>query len=227
MQTPRTLDRRAAKIALAGLVAVFAALATLMAGGHAHAATEHHAATPLSQKALTFHDQMRKLWEDHITWTRLAIVDLEANAPDTKQTVARLLANQTDIGNAIKPFYGAAAGNRLTALLKQHIVEAAAIVEDAKAGNAQKLKSDTKAWYANADAIARFLSTANPTSWPYAAVDRMMHEHLQLTTREAVDHLKGRYAADIRDYDAVHREILMMADALSNGILTQFAARFD
>jgi hypothetical protein len=55
----------------------------------------------------------------------------------------------------------------------------------------------------------------------------MMHEHLQLTTREAVDHLKGRYAADIRDYDAVHREILMMADALSNGILTQFAARFD
>jgi hypothetical protein len=218
-------DTRAAKIALAALVAVFTALVTLMMGGHAHAAATS-ARAPLSQKALTFHDQMRKLWEDHITWTRLAIVDLEAKAPDTKQTVARLLANQTAIGNAIKPFYGAAAGNRLTALLRQHITDAAAIVEDATAGNAQKLKSDTTAWYANADAIARFLSAANPQSWPYAAVDRMMHEHLRLTTREAVDHLKGHYAADIRDYDAVHVEILMMADALSNGIITQFGARF-
>ena len=227
MHTQHTLDKAAAKIALAALVAVFAALAALMAGDHAHAATAHQATTPpLSRKALAFHDQMRKLWEDHITWTRLAIVDLEANAPDTKQTVARLLANQTDIGNAVKPYYGAAAGTHLTTLLEQHITEAAAIVEDAMAGRSQKLKTDVTAWYANADAIARFLATANPKAWPYGAVDRMMHVHLQLTTKEAIDHLKRHYAADIRDYDAVHREILMMADALSNGIITQFAARF-
>jgi hypothetical protein len=230
MQNPRTLDPRPAKLALAALVAALAALVTLAAsGGHAHAATARHAGTataPLSAKALAFHDAMRKLWEDHITWTRLAIIDLEGKAPDTKQTVARLLANQTDIGNAIKPYYGSAAGAELTALLKQHITEAAAIVGDAMAGNQEKLASDTKAWYANADAISRFLAKANPRSWPFAAVDRMMHEHLKLTTDEAVDHLKGRYAADIADYEAVHKEILMMADTLSNGIIGQFAARF-
>ena len=58
---------------------------------------------------------MRKLWEDHVTWTRLAIISLESGSPDTNATVARLLRNQTDIGNAIKPFYGNAAGNTLTA----------------------------------------------------------------------------------------------------------------
>jgi hypothetical protein len=221
MHTP---DRtRAAKLALATIVALFAALVTLMmSSAHAHAAP----APTLTPKAVVFHDTMRKLWEDHITWTRLAIIDLEADAPGTPQTVARLLRNQVDIGNAIKPFYGAAAGARLTTLLKQHITEAASIVLDAKAGNSAKLKTDVAAWYANADAIAHFLAGANPRFWPFAAVDRMMHTHLKLTTAEAVDHLEGRYAEDVRDYDAVHREILMMADALSNGIIAQFPARF-
>jgi hypothetical protein len=47
---------------------------------------------------------MRKLWEDHITWTRLYIVSAEAGLPDTDATLQRLLQNQTDLGNAIKPF---------------------------------------------------------------------------------------------------------------------------
>ena len=51
------------------------------------------------------------LWEDHVTWTRLAVISLTADTPDTEATVARLLKNQTDIGNAVKPFYGRAAGN--------------------------------------------------------------------------------------------------------------------
>ena len=49
---------------------------------------------------------MRKLWEDHITWTRLAVISLTTDAPDTQATVGRLLRNQTDIGNAIEPYYG-------------------------------------------------------------------------------------------------------------------------
>lgn len=231
MHSSRTLDRDgAAKLTLGTLIAAFAALVTLMmSGGHAHAATADHGhanAAPLTAKGLAFHDAMRKLWEDHITWTRLAIVDLEAGAPGTQDTVDRLLRNQVDIGNAIKPFYGSAAGAKLTTLLKQHITEAAGIIADAKAGDQQKLTADITAWYANADAISHFLAGANPRFWPFKAVDSMMHEHLKLTTAEAVDHLQGKFAADVKDYDAVHREILMMADSLSNGIIAQFPARF-
>ena len=84
---------------------------------------------------LAFHDAMRKLWEDHITWTRLAIVSFAAGLPDLQATEARLLANQVDIGNAIKPYYGRTAGNRLTALLKEHILGAVALLQAAKAGD--------------------------------------------------------------------------------------------
>src|SRR5688572_21804546 len=68
---------------------------------------------------------MRKLWEDHITWTRLFIVSEAADLPDKAATTERLLRNQVDIGNAIKPYYGDPAGNKLADLLKDHIMIAA------------------------------------------------------------------------------------------------------
>jgi hypothetical protein len=78
---------------------------------------------------------MRQLWEDHVTWTRLFIVSALADLPDKSATTDRLLKNQVDIGNAIKPYYGDAAGEKLSALLKQHILIAADIVTAAKAND--------------------------------------------------------------------------------------------
>ncbi len=177
--------------------------------------------------ALAFHDGMRKLWEDHVTWTRLAIVDVAAGAVDTGPTVERLLQNQVDIGNAVTPFYGAAAGEQLTVLLTTHIVLAANILVDAKAGNTAGVNENATAWYANADAIATFLSRANSRNWPLDTMRSMMKEHLDLTLTEAVAQLSGDYATSIATYDQVHVEILQMADMLSAGIVAQFPSLFN
>jgi hypothetical protein len=168
---------------------------------------------------------MRKLWEDHVTYTRIFIVETAANIPNDL-TVARLLKNQEDIGNAIKPYYGDAAGNKLTALLKQHIVIAGEVVYAAKAGNSTALDAANKQWFANADEIATFLSQANPTYWPQPAMKSMLYNHLNLTTAEAVARLRGDNAADIRAYDMVVNQALMMADGLADGIIGQFPTMF-
>src|SRR5438067_4790087 len=86
------------------------------------------AATP----TVDFRNAMRKLWEDHITWTRLYIVSAAADLPEKDVTAQRLLQNQTEIGNAIKPFYGEDAGNKLTALLRDHILGAVDLIAAAK-----------------------------------------------------------------------------------------------
>ena len=185
-----------------------------------------HSPTALNAKQLAFHDDMRKLWEDHITWTRLAIVSFAAGLPDLQATEARLLRNQVDIGNAIKPFYGRTAGNRLTALLKEHILGAVALLQAAKSGDSAAITKASNAWYANANQIADFLSAANPHNWPRAEMRAMMKTHLDETLKEAQDRLGGKFAADIRDYEAVHHHILEMADQLSNGIFAQFPQRF-
>ena len=80
--------------------------------------------------------QMRKLWTDHAVWTRMYIIESLNNSSAAGPAAARLLKNQEDIGNAIKPVYGEAAGNQLTALLKQHILIAVDIINDVKAENA-------------------------------------------------------------------------------------------
>jgi hypothetical protein len=207
-------------LAVGGLTAFDAAAVDANGSASAHSATAHRAA---------FHDAMRKLWEDHITWTRLFIVSAATeagNLPDLAPTVDRLLANQVDIGNAIKPFYGAAAGDHLTALLRVHILTAAEIVADAKAGNAAGVADASARWYANADEIATFLHGANPANWPLADLKAMMKSHLDLTLKEAVARLQGRYADDVAAYDEVHAEILGMADMLSAGIIRQFPSAF-
>ena len=193
-----------------------------MAPNHGHAAPAH----ALTARQLAFHDAMRKLWEDHVTWTRLAIVSFAGGLPDLQATEARLLANQVDIGNAIKPYYGRTAGNRLTALLKEHILGAVALLQAAKSGDQTAIGKASAAWYANANQIADFLHAANPRAWSPTMMRAMMKTHLDQTLAEAQHRLQGNFAADVRDYDAVHRHILEMADTLSDGIMRQFPKRF-
>ena len=229
----KTTTQRPIPLALTALVAFFSALAALaVANGHdahAHGIEHHHAAAPkaaITPKQLALRNDMRVLWEDHVTWTRLAVISLVAGTPDTQATVGRLLQNQVDIGNALKPFYGRAAGDAVTAELRNHILIAADVIAAAKAGDQAKLADAQARWQQNAGDIATILSTANPRSWPRAAVLSMLQEHLRLTTEEAVARLHGDWAADVAAYDRVHAHALTMADTLSTGIIRQFPKRF-
>ena len=225
----RTNAVRPIPLALTTLIAVFSALVALaVSGGHdasAHGATVHNHAA-VSSKELALRNEMRRLWEDHVTWTRLAIISLTTDSPDTSATVARLLRNQTDIGNAVKPFYGAAAGRQLTALLREHILIAADLIAAARKGDQAEVARQQARWTANADQIATLLNRANPRSWRLGLTKAMLHEHLRLTTNEAVARLTQDWTADIRAYDTIHAQALHMADTLSGGLVRQFPARF-
>jgi hypothetical protein len=183
--------------------------------------------SPSAVDRAAFRDAMRKLWEDHITWTRLYIVSAAAGLADAKPTAQRLLQNQADLGNAIKPFYGGPAGERLTALLRPHILIAADLVTAAEARDSAAVKAAAARWYANADEIAEFLHTANPDLWPSETLHAAMRQHLDLTLKEAQARLAGDWVADIAAYDAVHEHILLMADVLSSGIISQFPKQFN
>ena len=189
-------------------------------------------AAPASKQVASFRQEetlrqtMRKLWEDHITWTRLVIVSTAAGLPDLDATTQRLLQNQADIGNAIKPFFGDPAGDKLTGLLREHIMGAAGVLAAAKGKDPAAVETAKKAWYANGDEIAAFLAGANPKAWPLTDSQTMMREHLDLTLTEAVDQLEGRYAESVAGYDKVHDAMLRMADMLSNGIISQFPEKF-
>jgi len=237
MKTTRTT--RPIPLMLTALITFFSAFVALaVSNGHtAHAhdnarthatapETTTHARTTLTHKQVALRTEMRRLWEDHITWTRLAIISLTTGSPDTDATVARLLRNQTDIGNAVKPYYGRAAGNELTRQLRTHILIAADLLAAAKASNSAKLADAQARWAKNGDEIAAVLNSVNPRHWKLARMKAELSMHLKLTTEEAVARLQADWNADVVAYDKIHRHALHMSDLLSNGIIKQFPKRF-
>jgi hypothetical protein len=195
---------------------------------------------------------LRQLWTDHIQWTRGYILEAVDKGPISAELVpaayntigdlsaalatiplmsaadgaaVRLLKNQEDIGNAIVPFYGADAGAGLTRLLKEHIVIAVYLVEDAKSGNQESFAANDRKWDDNIRQIAQFLSGANP-AWPEADVFDLLKQHLELTKTEVVARIKHDWAADVKASDDLLAEAMVIADTLCDGLVAQFPDRF-
>src|SRR5688572_4739539 len=168
---------------------------------------------------------MRELWSEHVIYTREYIAAAATGSPSASAVASRLMKNQEDIGNAIKPYYGDAAGNQLTTLLKDHINIATEVVAAAKAGDKTKLADADRRWHNNANDIASFLAGANP-NWTRASLVSMLNEHLSLTTQEATALLEKRYGDSVSLFDKIYDQSLHMADSLTDGIVKQFPGKF-
>ena len=203
------------------LIASFIGAGTIAQG--APSRSTHASASPSQEVKLQM--DMRKLWEDHIAWTRNYIISALADLPDLDPVAKRLLKNQDDIGDAVAKFYGADAGSKLAALLRDHIMIAGEVVKAAKAGNNDQVQAQQQKWTANAKDIATFLSGANP-NWSPRDLEDMLQKHLDFTTTETVSRLKKDWAADIKAYDDNHIHMLMFSDMLTDGIVEQFPAKF-
>jgi hypothetical protein len=201
------------------------ALASPVMTGTSDAAAQSAARSTSNPAAVTLRQDMRKLWTDHVVWTRDYIVAAVGDQPDAQAAANRLMKNQEDIGNAVGTIYGAPAGQQLTTLLKEHISIAVDLIKAAKAGDKGSQQKADARWQQNGVAIAELLSKANP-NWPRATLVDLMRMHLSTTTSEVVARLNKNWDEDVRAFDEVYRHILMMADALSDGIVKQFPEKF-
>jgi len=179
---------------------------------------------PAPSPSTDLKQDMRKLWSDHVVYTRNYIISAVSGDGSAQAALDRLMKNQEDIGHAIVPFYGAPAGQKLTDLLKQHIAIAGEVVAAAKANDTAKLKDADHRWHENAEDIAKFLSGANP-NWTKAALEAMLNQHLMLTTEETTARLQKRWKDDVATFDKVYMQAMEMADALTSGIQKQFPQR--
>lgn len=173
-----------------------------------------------------FREDMRKLWEDHVNLTRFFIISTISNLPDQDETAQRMIQNQNEIGDAIKPFYGDAAGDQLAELLREHALISATLLQAARKADAPAFEDAVEKWYSNADELAEFLFDLNPENWPLRKTKPMMKSYLDLTLEQALARWNGDFEKDIESYDKVHTHALEIADMLSEGIINRFWERF-
>jgi hypothetical protein len=213
-------------VVVLGLVLVGAAVLSMWSARSSNTPTAHgHIAITDSDKKLALYRGMQRLWSDHVIWTREYLIGAIDETADVNEAARRLMKNQEDIGNAIVPYYGKEAGERLTTLLKEHISIAVELIKAAKSGDQGKFESANKQWSRNGADIVAFLSGAN-SNWPEKALAEGMNMHLRTTTEEAVARLNKDYVKDVAAFDAVFDHILGMSDVLAAGIIQQFPEKF-
>lgn len=166
-------------------------------------------------------NEMRKLWEEHVMWTRLFIISSASALADMDVTTKRLLRNPSDFAKVLEIFYGKQKAETFRSLLEEHLKIAGSIVDNAKQGNEKAVDQYTKLWYDNADKIAAFLASINP-NWSEEEWGNLLHDHLRMTMDEATARLKGEYAKDTIIFDMIEEQALAMADMMAAGIIKQF-----
>lgn len=209
-----------------GLVGCSATHDHLAAGSAAVGAMDMTHDGEFTSKQLGLYTAMSHLWAEHMEWTYATVVAFAEESPSLNPTLNRLLQNQVDIGDAIKPLYGADAGDQLTVLLKEHITDAVPVLTAAKAGDSADLETAVADWYANAVEIGDFLAGANP-NWNKAEMEEMMKLHITQTIAYASDALAGDYDKAIADYGIAEQHMNEMSDMLSAGLIKQFPDQFE
>jgi hypothetical protein len=161
-------------------------------------------------------DQLRKLWGDHVFWTRQALISVAHGLPDFDSTLARLLRNQDELGEAVARMYGAPIGRELQRLLREHVNSAAALFVALRRNDIGKATAADRMLRANAENIARVLHQANP-AWDVEGLARMFYQHIDLMTAQAQARMRTDFPSDIAAFDASLAQAYGLADMMSAG----------
>lgn len=161
--------------------------------------------------------QMRKVWAEHVIWTRQYIVATLSKGPDASAAANRLMRNQEDIGYLFIPYYDQGVANDITNALKEHITIATQVVKAAMSKNNAALDKSQKDWHANADKIATYLSSINPYL-PKNELANMLYQHLDITTQEVVYRLEKKWNEDASNFDRIFDQAMMMADTIAHAL---------
>lgn len=165
------------------------------------------------KKMFDFKTESRFLWDDHVSYTRNAIISILSNLPDIDAVGLRLIKNQDDIGSLITPYYSTEQVSTFVNLLKQHIVIATEVIKGTTGAE--------DSWRSNGNDLVLYMSQMNPMYWPVSIISPMWSDHLDLTIKQITSRRSGLWVDEIDTYDLNHRHINDFSDIFASGIIYQ------
>lgn len=181
---------------------------------------------PLVSKVMQTDAALRDLWVGHAFWVRNVVIARAAhNKAAAAAAEAQVVANAKGIAAAIAPLYGQVAADQLFGLLAAHYGAVKDYLQATLAGSEAKQALATKQLTDNAEAIATFLSTANP-NLPADAVRGLLLAHGGHHIQQ-IQQLKARqYAEEAQTWTAMSGHMYAIADALTGALAKQFPDKF-
>jgi len=182
-------------------------------------------ACPNREKQTQLINEMRLRWSQHVYWTRLLLISIAHRLKDLDATAARLLKNPDDIAKIFAGYYTPEVAKAISSLLTEHLQIGANLITALRDGQSAAAAQLDRQWYRNADKMARAFGSINPY-YKEDEMRKMLYRHLDLTKQEVARRLAGDFAGDIKAFDEVEKEAIMMADTFTSGIMAQFPQMF-
>jgi hypothetical protein len=209
---------RHSRLALAAAL-VFSIGLPIQAQAQGHA----HAPTASASKVQQTQDALRDLWVGHIFWVRnVALETIGGNPAAAKAAEEQVVANARQIADAIAPYYGKAAADALFGHLAGHY---GAIKDYLLARDKAGQDAAWKKIAANAEAIATFLSGANP-NLPKDTLMALLVAHGGHHVQQIGQLRSKDYPGEAATWEAMRKHMYVIADALAGAIAKQFPAKF-
>lgn len=160
---------------------------------------------------------LRKLFTDHAVYNAFVLKSIIDGVPPDV-FIKRLLVNQKDIGEELKPFIGNTKGNLITKLLTEHIKLAGECIKAAVKGDKQ-IQKKIDMLFKNGDQVAAALTSINPQKLPYDITQEMFEIHNNFEVDMAMARIAKDYKKEQILYDAYYNEILDMSDHIYLALL--------
>lgn len=169
----------------------------------------------------TLKDLLRKLFSDHVIYTKFYINSVISDLPDVSDVATRLFANQDEIGKNLGSLeiIGKDNGDKLAKLLREHIECAATIINLAK--NKKDLKDASEKLFANSAQVAKFISSINPASLQYETVKKEFDKHNNFVITMTSERLEAKYKEEIITFDEYYNHMLGFSDMLYSGLIAK------
>lgn len=172
----------------------------------------------LGDVEIDFRITLASLFDTHATYTVFVILGVVNGLADVATNTKRLLENQVEIGDSMKPYIGEEGGRLLTKALTEHIQLAASVITTAtaaaegRADAAALIEAKKKALFLNSDKVASLISGV--TTLPLEDSKQMWRIHNELVIKMTEAQLTKNYEAFVSRYDAYKREIFAMVNAI-------------
>jgi len=194
------------------------------------APSQTQAAAPNPGKVAELKMALRDLYINHAFWVRSLVISTRLGEKAAVSEADEYgLKNAKAIGQSIAPVYGQAAGEKFATLFVGHYSAVKGYMNAAFAnnfkGNATLKKAAVDKLTKNADAIAAFVSSANP-NLPKGTVYGLLAAHAGHHIAAIDATAKKDWSREADTWDPMVKHLYTLTDALADAIAKQFPDKF-
>lgn len=177
-------------------------------------------------KAVEMREALRDLWQGHIFWVRNVVLTAKSGDVEAAKVAEEsVVKNARAIADAVIPFYGKDAADKLFGLLAGHYGAVKEYMTVVYSGNTAGKDAAVDKIKKNAVEIAAFLSSANP-NWPKETLVSLLYAHGGHHIAQIDAFNDKNYSSEAQTWVAMKNHMNMVADALGKGLAKQFPQKF-